>query len=193
MVAAIISAVIAFSVHWATFVDVYVVDVGARGILTIRADGEERTIAKLKGTHDVAYAKFTLRRARGRMHEVVITDKTGGEQTFALDDATDGKSGWVIAPAARANDMCFVDAETIYGSPIFRRTAEAELLQEQGAATFPVKHTFDLVFEAPPATITTEERSVRKRTLRAYVCSALSEDRVVPYRDRGVSGRQPSP
>lgn len=183
---ALLGTIVALYVHNGTFVEAYVVDVSGRGIVGILADGKDESGPKLERAGDVGYARFTLRRARGRTHEVVVTDRAGGRQTFALDDAADGRSGWVIAPEAEARDLCFVDSEVLYGTAFLGAQQGWEVLKPDpaSAAILPVRHVFDHVFEAAPTTIKTDRSSERKRTLRAYVCSELAQNRAVVYRER---------
>lgn len=181
---ALIGAIVALVVWGQTFMDVYVVNVAGKGELSIRADGKEAGTTKRGTGVDVAYAKLTVR--RGHAHRIVVTDEAGVQQTFTLDEAKDDKRGWVIAPDAAREDLCIVDAETVYSSSSTAREPDAKLLNAEanGGPVLAVHHGFDYVFEPGPTSISSKESEVRKRTLRAYVCSELLEDRLVAYRDR---------
>ena len=166
-----------------TFVDVLVVDVANKGGIIVEIDGKVAgPIKKTSTTADVTFADFSVR--RGREHKVVLIDPSGARRTLTLDDAKDGKRGWVVAPDAAAHDLCIADSEIVYASSTSTaRAPESKLLNAKGGDVLPLTNRHDYTFEAPPKTISTKASEERKRALRGYVCSEIDEDKLVPFRD----------
>jgi len=109
----------------------------------------------------------------------------GTRRTMVLDDATDGKMGWVVAPEAAAHDLCIVQEEVVYSTVPSQHPSAINVLSARAGDLFPV-NGIEHAFVPPPATAETNGGTVTKTVLRGYVCSELEGRRLVPYRDRSA-------
>lgn len=152
-----LGAVVASAVWVETFVPVFVVDTHAR---PIAIDGEDVTgDARTSGLEDAHVRKLTVR--KGADHVV----ETAGAKLVLLRSHHDG---WVVAPDAEAQDICFVEIETAYGPAKTIEPGWHVLEPRDGLLVLPRR--YDDHFKASPAYV--DRDSARRWAVRTTPCSA---------------------
>jgi hypothetical protein len=160
---AAIAALGMFAVWRRTFTNVYVVDVKDRAVtidgIDVTRDGSRR------GIHDDHVRRFDVRRGKGDEHTVVV-----GDVTYRLRH--DGPFGWVVASNAKANDICFVEREAVYGRDDGKKPVMERI--EPVAGVIELARYYDDPFKGAPESVEVEAgRTVRRWAIRTISCESL--------------------
>lgn len=159
--------VIALIVWAATFQRIYVVDMDDRPIML---DGADVTAdADSSGLDDRHVRKVSAR--TGQSHEVTI-----GGVNYPLPDH--GTYGWVVAPDAKKNDVCFVEYEVVYSTSSSTRAAAKPVLsrvEPDANGVIVIQRSYDLFHDAPKTVEAKSGETVRRWELRTASCEALDE------------------
>ena len=182
-----LSALIALIMWSETFRKVHLVS--AEGTdLTFRVDGGPLQTVAQSAAEDAPTATFEVR--TGATHQVTVKGKSDRESTFQLDPSV-ARHGWVLAPHARERDLCLTSITWYYGTT---PRDDGKILNEDGSELLVLSNSFDFMFEQPPSKVETQNGASATRTsLRAFDCTGLDHDKMLPFKivPRSAAGREP--
>jgi len=156
-------SLIALIVYGTTFENVYVVDLKDRAVVI---DGVEVT-PEPGDFHDKHVQRYSVRSGK-QQHKV----ETAG-QTFLLP--TNASYGWVVAPEAPKDDVCFLEEETVYGGSSNVKPGYG-ILEPKGGILV-LNRSYDDTWKESPKTQEVKQGStVHRWSIRAVSCQGLEED-----------------
>lgn len=164
-----IAALVSFIglIAWAaTYEKIYVVDFKDRAVVV---DGIDVTSdASTYEFEDKHVRKFSAR--SGKAHEVEI-----GGVKYPLASTT--SNGWVVAPDAKENDLCFAEYEMVYGGSS-KYEPKWSRLELDAHGVLSLGRSYDDAFKDSPKTQQVKSgETVRRWSLRTVSCESLDEEK----------------
>jgi len=160
------ATLISLGIWSATFQKVYVVDWKDRPVLI---DGENVTDdATTSGFEDKHVRKFSAR--SGMDHTVEIA---GVKYTLPAN----ASYGWVVAPDAKKNDVCFAEYEMVYGAPASYDPKWGPL-EPNASGVLVLARSYDDPWQKSPKTQEVKAGETKHRwSIRTVSCDGLEEDK----------------
>lgn len=160
-----VAMLVSLAVWGSTFEKIYVVDWNDR---PVTVDGVDVTAdAETYGIEDKHVRKFGTR--SGQAHEVVVAGVK-----YTLPEAS---HGWVVAPDAKENDVCFAEYEMVYGASSKYEPKWGALEPNQYGVLVLAK-TYDDAFKDSPKTQQVEAgKTVTRWSLRTVSCESIEEEK----------------
>lgn len=163
-----IAMLVSLAVWGSTYQKIYVVDWKDWGDRPISIDGVDVTSeAETYGFEDKHVRKLSAR--TGQSHEVVVAGVK-----YPLPG--NGSHGWVVAPDAKENDVCFAEYEMVYGASSHYEPKWSPLAPN-GSGVLVLAKTYDDAFKDSPKTQQVKSgQSVTRWSLRTVSCESLEEE-----------------